>query len=128
MTVFRLNVASSLPRSKPGSSVVLLFRLTVDDRINHIPKEMPGRLVPDVQVPEDWFEDIGVVDEGDDVHRVARQSVQRTRDAAVTPANPRVVPEQFEHFQQPASALRLPCDKDRFAGIDLQHRLWTQRH
>ncbi len=59
----------------------------VDDRINHIPKEMPGRLVPDVQVPEDWFDDIGVVDERDDTRRVAAQ---------------------FEHFQQPATAGVVP--------------------
>ena len=99
----------------------------VDDRINHIPKEMPGRLVPDVQVPEDWFDDIGVVDERDDARRVAAQSVQLARHAAALPANPRVVPEQFEHFQKPAPAWRLPCDKARCAGIDLQHRPRTQR-
>ena len=75
----------------------------VDDRINHIPKEMPGRLVPDVQVPEDWFDDIGVVDERDDARRVAAQSVQLARHAAAIPAHSRVVSEQFEHFQQPAS-------------------------
>ncbi len=94
----------------------------VDDRINHIPKEMPGRLVPDVQVPEDWFDDIGVVDERDDARRVAAQSVQLARHAAAIPAHSRVVSEQFEHFQQPATAGVVP------ETAILLHQLKQQLH
>jgi len=94
----------------------------VDDRINHIPKEMPGRLVPDVQVPEDWFDDIGVVDERDDTRRVAAQSVQLARHAAAIPAHSWVVSEQFEHFQQPATAGVVP------ETAFLLHQLKQQLH